>query len=160
MHVTRRQLVTFGEQMSRSKFWINWNLSTSYLLWFSSHCIKFFAGSSIARPPSHLSVKQSTQRHLTGWIEILLSSLFRWNIHILPKFSFYSFFRSKPKEKKTKRVQNERDKIVTKTVIHEKNQVCNKALMEWWWEYHRERVGIWDQNISFAGDWAENRQAG
>ena len=32
---------------------------------------------------------------------------------------------SKPKEKKTKRVQNERDKIVTKTFIHEKNQVCN-----------------------------------
>ena len=32
---------------------------------------------------------------------------------------------SKPKEKKAKRVQNERDKIVTKTVIHEKNQVAN-----------------------------------
>ena len=38
--------------------------------------------------------------------------------------NFYPFLCSKPKEKKTKRVQNERDKIVTKTVIHEKNQVC------------------------------------
>ena len=30
---------------------------------------------------------------------------------------------SKPKEKKPKRIQNERDKIVTKTVVQERNQV-------------------------------------
>jgi len=71
VHVTRRQLVTFGEQISR-KF------NRAPTLTFISEAINTEAPDS------------------------------------------------KPKEKKTKRVQNERDKIVTKTVIHEKNQVTEQ----------------------------------
>jgi len=71
VHVTKRQLVTFGEQVAR-KF------NRAPTLTFISEAINTEAPDS------------------------------------------------KPKEKKTKRVQNERDKIVTKTVIHEKNQVTEQ----------------------------------
>ena len=63
-------------------------------------------------------------------------------------------------------MQNERDKIVTKTVIHEKNQVCKKDLIKWLREYHQYHEGrailpsTQGQNFLYAGYWAENRQAG
>ena len=63
VHVTKRQLVTFGEQVARCfKFiLINCNFSVQ-----SFHFTSL--GSSIVHPPSPLSVKRSTPRLQTGFI--------------------------------------------------------------------------------------------
>ena len=82
VHVTRRQLVTFGEQIAR----FHSTLHSFEVLSFSFvQLYNFFPGNSIERPPSHSSVKPSTQRHLTGVWSNKMSTFTRCEVHILSR---------------------------------------------------------------------------
>ena len=67
----------------------------------------------------HRSSRKVTSKHVCVHIVYLKSDDIDMNHKVLKFPPHYS----KPKEKKPKRIQNERDKIVTKTVVQERNQV-------------------------------------
>ena len=67
----------------------------------------------------HRSSRKVTSKHVCVHIVYLKSDDIDMNHKVLKFPPHYS----KPKEKKPKRIQNERGKIVTKTVVQERNQV-------------------------------------
>ena len=85
VHVTRRQLVTFGEQIARFHSTLDTFDVLSFMasIWLEYIFFNFFPGNSIARPPSHSSVKPSTQRHLTGVWSDKMFTFTRSDVHIL-----------------------------------------------------------------------------
>ena len=91
----------------------------------------------------HRSSRKVTSKHVCVHIVYLKSDDIDMNHKVLKFPPHYS----KPKEKKPKRIQNERDKIVTKTVVQERNQV----------ELLDKLFSSFDAKN--AGRWTENRQA-
>ena len=91
----------------------------------------------------HRSSRKVTSKHVCVHIVYLKSDDIDMNHEVLKFPPHYS----KPKEKKPKRIQNERDKIVTKTVVQERNQVELLELL----------FSAFDAKN--AGRWTENRQA-
>lgn len=71
------------------------------------------------RSHKHRSSRKVTSKHICVHSVFLKSDDIDMNHKVLKFPPHYS----KPKEKKPKRIQNERDKIVTKTVLQERNQV-------------------------------------